>query len=385
MSKGHNKSAEELRRRAEKRLQKIKQKITSPAKPAELERLVHELEVHQLELEMQNEELQQARSELETYLSKYTDLYDFAPVGYFTLDPGGLILQVNLTGVRMLGVERPRLINQHFGRFVTADSRPVFTSFLAKIFESRSQETLVIGLQKKGNETFFVHIEARVSEDGRECRIALIDITAQKEAEKALRESERKYRTLFETMSQGVVHQGQDGKILSANPAAERILGLSIAQMQARTWTDLLWRAIHEDGSEFPEETHPSMVALRTGKAVQDVVMGVFSPKADCYIWLNINAVPQFLPGEDRPFQVFITFEDITERKRMVVYNKLTPREKEIFKLLVKGSSRKIIAEILDISPKTVDKHRENLMEKLNLYTLEGAVQFARLIGLLEH
>ncbi len=384
MSRNSNKSAEELRRRAEKRLQKDKQKVTSSATSAELQRLVHELEVHQIELEMQNEELRQARSELEAYLSKYTDLYDFAPVGYFTLDPGGLIRQANLTGARMLGVERPRLVNQHFGRFVTADYRPAITPFLAKVFQSHSRETSVLGLQKEGGGKFFVRVEARVSEDGRECRIALIDITAQKQAEEALRENERKYRTLFETMSQGVVHQGPDGRIISANPAAERILGLPADQMQGRTWTELRWRAIHEDRSEFPEETHPSMVALRTGKTVQDVVIGVFLPQADGYIWLNINAAPQFLPGEDRPFQVFITLEDISLRKRMVVYNKLTAREKEVFKLLARGLSRKIIAETLKISPKTVDKHRENLMEKLNLYTIEGLVQFARLIGLLE-
>jgi len=95
--------------------------------------------------------------------------------------------------------------------------------------------------------------------------------------------------------------------------------------------------------------------------------------------------MPQFLPGEDRPFQVFVTFEDISDRKRLLVYNKLTAREKEVFKLLVKGLTRQIIAETLSISSKTVDKHRENLMEKLNLYTIEGLVQFARLLGLVEY
>lgn len=385
MRKGHNRPTEELRRRAEKRLQKIKQKVTISSKPAELERLVHELEVHQIELEMQNEELLQARSELEAYLSKYTDLYDFAPVGYFTLDPNGLIRQANLTGARMLGVERSRLANQHFGRFVTADYRPAIAPFLAKVFQSHSQETSVLELQKEGGGKFFVYVEARVSEEGRECHIALIDITAQKQVEDALRESEQKYRALFETMSQGVVHQAPDRKIISANPAAERILGLSTEQIKGKTWTDLRWRVIHEDGSDFPEETHPSMVALRTGKAVLGVVMGLFLPNADGYLWLNINAVPQFLPGEDRPFQVFVTFEDISDHKRLVVYNKLTTREKEVFKLLVKGLTRQIIAETLDISSKTVDKHRENLMEKLNLYTIEGLVQFARLLGLVEY
>ena len=382
MSRDKINSTEELRRRAEKRVQKHMQKVTAPATLAELQRLVHELEVHQIELEIQNEELQQARSELESFLDQYTELYNFAPVGYLTLNISGLILQVNLTGASMLGMDRSRLVNQHFFRFVAADYRPVFTAFLAKIFHSHSLETTVIGLQKEGGGPFFVHVEARVSNDGQECRIALIDITAKKQAEELLRESEQKYRTLFETMSQGVLLYEQDGKIISANPAAERILGLTIDQMQAGTLADLYRRTIHEDGTDFPEETHPSMAALRTGKAMHNVIMGVLSPKTNSYIWLNITAVPRFLPGEDRPFQVFITFEDITFRKRLAVYNKLTAREKEIFELLAKDLGRKIIAEKLNISPKTVDKHKENLLEKLSLQENEELKLFAKLIGI---
>ena len=381
MSRENHNSVQELRRRAERRMQKSKQKAPSSAATADLQRLVHELEVHQIELEMQNEQLEQARSELETYLSQYTDLYDFAPVGYFTLRRDGTILKANLTGANLLGVERARLLDQHLGWFVTAESRLVFATFLAKVFPSQSQQTVDLELQKEGSGKFFVHVEARVLASGQECRIAMMDITAQKQAEESLRESEQKYRTLFETMSQGVVQQGADGKIISVNPAAERILGLPMEQMQGRTLTNIRRRVIREDGSDFPEEKDPSMVALRTGKVVQNVVMGVFSLKADSYSWLNINAVPQFLPGEAKPFQVFTTLEDISLRKRMVVFNNLTPREKEVFKLFVKGRGRKIIAETLNISPKTVDKHRENLMEKLNLYTIEETVQFAKLIG----
>lgn len=329
MSKNDNRSTEELRRQAEKRLKNSKKKGTSPATPEELQRLVHELEVYQIELEMQNEALQQARSELEAYLGQYTDLYDFAPAGYFTLDHSGVILRVNLTGVRMLGLERARLLNRRFDRFVPAGFRPDFASFLEKVFLSQSQESFELALQKEGSGALFAHVEARVSEDGQECRVALVDISAQKEAEEALRESERKYRTLFETMSQAVVHQGLDGKIISANPAVERILGLSTDQLLGKTSIDPHRKAIHENGTDFPEETHPSMVALRTGKAVSNVVMGVYLPQAGGYSWLNITAVPQFLPGEERPFQVFTTFEDITERKRMEAGLKKAKEEAE--------------------------------------------------------
>lgn len=135
------------------------------------------------------------------------------------------------------------------------------------------------------------------------------------EAEKSLKESEEKHRSLFETMTQGVVYQGNTGEIFSANRAAEQVLGLTLDKMQGRTSIDPRWKAVHKDGSDFSGETHPSMVALKTGKEVRNVIMGVFQPQREEYTWININAVPQFRPGEKKPFQVYTTFEDISERK----------------------------------------------------------------------
>jgi len=379
-----NRSAEELRRQAEKRLQKSKQDIATPVTPEEAYRLIQELEIHQIELEMQNEELQQARSELERTLVEYTDLYDFAPVGYFTLDQSGVIINVNLTGSRMLGLERSRISNQNFERFITTEHRPDFSAFLKKVFRNRDQEFIEIVMQKEGGGELYAHIEAMVSENKRECRVALVDITVQKQAEQKLQESEQKYRSLYETMSQGVLYQAPDGKIISANPAAEKILDMPFEQMQGRTTEDLDWLVIHEDGSNFPEETHPANVALRIGEKVENVVMGIYSPQSGRHRWLRVTAVPQFAPGNDKPYQVFTTLEDISHRKRMVEFNKLTPREKEVFKLLARGKGRKIISEVLSLSPKTADKHKENLMHKLNLLTLEDVVEFAKQIKIIE-
>jgi PAS domain S-box-containing protein len=377
-----NRSAEELRRQAEDRLQKSKPKIATPLTPEELQRLIQELEVHQIELEMQNEELQQARSELERALSQYTDLYDFAPVGYFTVDRNFVVLNVNLTGARMLRVERSQILNQHFNQYIDAEYRNEFLSFVEKVFLDHNQEAIEIALQKEGHLELYVHAEAMVSEDRQECRLALVDISAQKKAEVELRKREQQYRTLFEAMAQGVVYQDTEGKIITANPAAEKILDMTNEQMQGKKPRDFNWVTVKENGSDFPEEIHPYMVALRTGETVNDVVMGIYSSQTGRYRWLNITAVPQFLPGENRPHQVLVTFEDISYIKRMETYNKLTPREKEVFELLVKGNKRQAISEILNVSPKTADKHKENLMFKLKLYSKEDITEFATLIKL---
>jgi len=127
-------TASELRRRAQRRLR------TQPAKKLRIEsktdtrRLLQELQIHHIELELQNEELKQSKAAVDAALEKYTDLYDFAPVGYFSLDEQGLILEVNLTGAVLLGVERSRLTDRRFQLFVAPPSRPAFNTFLEHIF-----------------------------------------------------------------------------------------------------------------------------------------------------------------------------------------------------------------------------------------------------------
>lgn len=142
------------------------------------------------------------------------------------------------------------------------------------------------------------------------------DVTERQRAEEALKRSEAKFRTLFETMAQGVIYQDAEGRITLANPAAERILGLTLNEMHGRICTDLYLKAIQEDGSGFPGDTHPALAALRTGAEVSNVVMGIFNPQDETYRWVSVHAVPQYHPGEKQPYQVYTTLEDITERKQ---------------------------------------------------------------------
>ena len=133
----------------------------------------------------------------------------------------------------------------------------------------------------------------------------------------ARRQAERRDRSLFESIALGVVYQSPDGGITAANPAAHRILGLSLDQMQGRTSVDPRWRAVREDGTDFPGDQHPAMVALRTGREVRDVVMGVFNPFREEFVWISVSAVPLFRAGESTPCEVLTSFNDITASKRV--------------------------------------------------------------------
>ena len=116
------------------------------------------------------------------------------------------------------------------------------------------------------------------------------------------------------SLSAGVIMQLATGEIVTCNPSAERLLGLTRDQIARKTSLDPVWNMIHEDGSPFPGETHPSMVTLATGHALRDVVMGVCRSDGS-FVWVSINTEP-ILGPDGRPAAVVITFHDITDRKR---------------------------------------------------------------------
>jgi diguanylate cyclase (GGDEF)-like protein/PAS domain S-box-containing protein len=130
-----------------------------------------------------------------------------------------------------------------------------------------------------------------------------------------LKRSEKDFRTLFETMTQGVMYRDAGGIITSANPAADMILGVDLEQLIGSSASDEVWKAVREDGSELPGNEHPSMIALRTGKELHNVIMATYNTRERRYRWLKVNAVPQFREGEDKPYQVYTIFDDITEIK----------------------------------------------------------------------
>lgn len=166
----------------------------------ETQRLFHELEVHQIELESQNEELRTVRDHIETVLEKYTDLYDFAPIGYLSLDRTGIIRNVNIACASLLGIERSRLSGRSFSLFISSEYRHIFTEFLSNVFTSHTKQSCQIKLSPENNEALFGQMEGLCLASGLECRIAIMDITERRRSEEALAENRRELSDLNKTL-----------------------------------------------------------------------------------------------------------------------------------------------------------------------------------------
>ena len=132
--------------------------------------------MHQIELEMQNEELLLAKEQAELATEKYTELYDFSPSGYLILTEQGKVLEINLTGSRMLGKERSKLINSQFGFFVSDETKPIFNHFLDRIFTTKSSESCEVTLLIN-TEIVYVYLTGIINVEDCQCQITMIDIT----------------------------------------------------------------------------------------------------------------------------------------------------------------------------------------------------------------
>ena len=166
--------------------------------PADVQRALHNLRVHQIELELQNEELRQAQGALEASRARYFDLYDLAPVGYFTLDENGLILEANLTGAALLGVARGALVRQPLGRFIVGDDADNYYLRRKELFKTGAPQAFELLMSGKDSAPFTAWIDAAiVSDDGgaRACRVVVSDITERKAIQEKLRYSQSLLQT----------------------------------------------------------------------------------------------------------------------------------------------------------------------------------------------
>ena len=214
--------ADALRRQAEQRLQGRAPVAELPASPATSQRLVHELQVHQIELALQNEELLDAQDQVSTELERYADFYDFAPTGFVSLQPDRSIVQINLTGASLLGQDRAHLIGSDFGFFVAQADLLTFHAFVAQVFATKCKQSCEITLAASPSDRRTVlKVDAALSANGQECRTVLTDITELQVTLARLQLA----ASVFAHADEGIFITDVVGTILEVNDTFTRITG----------------------------------------------------------------------------------------------------------------------------------------------------------------
>jgi PAS domain S-box-containing protein len=311
---GQTKPAQSLRDLAEGKVRAKKPHYAESWLPPMARELLHELRVHQVELEMQNDELHQKQEELTAVHAKYFNLYDFAPVGYFTINEEGLTLEANLTAASLFGVARHLLLSQPFTRLIAAEDQDIYYMFRKQLFETGKPQSCELRMSRPDGGWFWAGMRATVAKGAQSgeavCRAVVTDITERKAAEI---ESSRLAAAVTRT-ADAVVITGAEGGIEYVNPAFESITGYRLDEVRGKNprvlksgqhdqaFYEKLWKTIkagqvwrghivnrRKDGSLYDEEMTISPITDETGVIAhfvavkRDVTQGAVLEKSRAY------------------------------------------------------------------------------------------------------
>jgi PAS domain S-box-containing protein len=320
-----------LRQQAETKLRAVASPGQARPSDEEPQRVLHELQVHQIELEMQNEELRRSQAELEASRAGYVDLYDLAPVGYVTLSENGLILEANLTVAGQLGVERSALAGQPLTRFIVPEDQDVYYQHRRQLLETGTLRTCELRLARADGVPFWAGLRmtatnertpgAGASDVMLVCRAVITDISVRKEAEAQVartlaevQEHAAETEAILTTLSDAVLIYDAGMNVVKANsyfianygfdPA-----GLNVRDVLARV--DCRW----PDGRPSRPEDQPTPRALR-GAAEAGARFRVRPPGASAERMVETASAP--LRAGGRLLGSVTVWHDVTEREQLL-------------------------------------------------------------------
>jgi PAS domain S-box-containing protein len=274
-----------------------------------VEEMLHELQVHQIELEMQNEALRQAQIALEESRDSYVDLYEFAPVGYVTINNEGLIEQLNLAAAELLREERGKLLHRRFAGCVAVEDRDRWYGHLLRVKRHPDKLSCDFGLNCSVGEIRYVQAEClHIVADGAAdtVRIALVDITERKRSEKALKHSEERFRWLADSVPVLIWVSGSDGVRSWFNRRWLEFTGRTMEQERNNGWTE----GVSEDDLQRCLMLHAESIEKR---CAFDVEYNLRTAQGK-YHWVHDRGEPTF--GPDGEFMGFVGCSvDISLRK----------------------------------------------------------------------
>ncbi len=336
----------ELRKRAEKNLEgRPADTRDLPELPTDdMRRLIHELRVHQVELEMQNEELRRSQHEFEALHIKYRGLYDFAPVGYFTLGKKGIILEINLAGAALLGAERNSLIKKPLTRFISRECQDVFYMHCKNVFETENRQVCEIRLKNKDGLLFFAILESIAIKDneGNLNRIymAVTDISDRKQAEELLKQAHDE------------LEQRVKKRTAELNAANRKLEMKTMYLEEANIAMKILLQKRNEDKTELEKNVLSNAKELFMPYLEKLKKSRLNDKQKNCLDILESN-----LNDFVSPFV----------REVSSGYLGLTPTEIQVANLVKQGKSTKEIADALALSTRTIDSYRNNIRKKLRI------------------
>ncbi|HEY6168033.1 MAG TPA: PAS domain S-box protein [Verrucomicrobiae bacterium] len=261
--------ARTLRSRAEQALRTTRDDIAKmPVQ--DVQKLVHELQVHQIELEMQADELRRAQLEIEASHSRLSLLYDFAPVGYLTLDNHGYIREMNLTAATLLGAARLELLGRRLSQFVAPESQHTLHMHYGKVFGATEKQSCELRMHRRDGAEFIGRLDTVLdnpeSEHPSQCLVAIQDVTESRRAEQAL----ALFHTVVSNMIEGVcMIRARDGVLVYANPKFERMFGYEVGELDAKPVSVLIAPESGKSAEELAREITERL--KKSGEATYEV------------------------------------------------------------------------------------------------------------------
>jgi diguanylate cyclase (GGDEF)-like protein/PAS domain S-box-containing protein len=263
------------------------------------------------------DELERIAQGIRSIESRWRSLVDAVPDAVTVHDRAGHIVDANRTACELYGytLERMRQLSvMELNPELPLDHMDqVWRTF--RLGHTVSVETTNA---RADGSRFPVEVHSNAYQDGNDKRIVAVarDITLRQQSEYALRSSEARYRLLLDAMDTGILVYDRDGRVVSANPAAARMLGFELEQLEGSPYDARLWSVVDEDGNPVPYDSLPAIRAYHTGEVVHTTLVGVYNPRMQGMRWISVSAVPQFLEGQNVPFQVIALFSDVTDLKR---------------------------------------------------------------------
>jgi len=310
---------------------KRKRKITIPhdrgvqTSDAEIQDSVRESEPQQIELEMQNEDLRKSLTEVEEARRKYADLYDFAPIGYFTFDRKGCILEANATGAFLLGIDKRQLAGVPFISFLNSRYQTIFYSHLQKARELHKKQTRRVRLTRIDGHPFDALIEtiAVTGASGKfdQYRSSILDLSEMGTLGEPTNDIDRKHRKLVEELQQGTWSIDRDGYTIFVNPRMAEMLGYTVDEMRGKH----LFEFMNEEGKDIAAH-----YIERCRQGIKEQYDFEFISKDGTRIYGALESSPIFYDQGNYAGAV-ASVMDITERKQAEVRDLLA---REVLELL---------------------------------------------------